>query len=53
MHVCISEALQLVMTANGHSNEATRKIVSGCVEIIITSTYSFSQQKIAFFSVIM
>ena len=26
---CVSEALQLVMTAAGHSNEARRKIVSG------------------------
>jgi len=28
--VCVPEALHLVMTAAGHSNEAMRKIVSCC-----------------------
>jgi len=31
--VCL-EALQLVMTAAGHSNEAMRKIVSNCLAML-------------------
>jgi len=33
--VHLPEALQLVMTAAGHSNEAMRKMVSNLVNIII------------------
>jgi len=35
LFVHVSEALQLVMTAAGHSNEARRKIVSNCKSVIV------------------